>query len=1173
MRLSIGLEFKMNMFVIGEGALCIYCVTHLMTCDQEILGIFSDDEKTVEWATKNRIKCWTVDDIESVTGQISFDVLWSIVNPYILSTMVISRPRLYAINYHDSLLPTYAGVNSAVWAILNGEVQHGVTWHTMTAAVDAGEILLQDRVEITNQDSTYSLNMKCIDAGMSSFNVLLCQLLQNELCPKKQDLKKRTFFSSNKPLPNNGVIDWYDSALGISRLVRALNFGGVAGSSQLGLAKFLVRQTYVKCSNVEILDATASATPGQILSLSADHIVVMTHDKPVKLSGLQLDIHGSISALDLARLYTLNEGDCLRGLPNISEAKQINAQVLMSTNISILPKHIDVDVRREMLPNIIEAFDIIVNQYPKSTSVEYRDQIISYEQLFRNSILLAKKLISKGAKQGDVIATLLPSGPEFLGSILAILRCGCVYMPLDVKNDPQYLKKICEKGDAKFVLSSGNALFSLGKNVEYLSLPEFSNWSSVFLDDRLPSLKIPSSSAACLMFSSGSSGEPKGIITPHIAITNSVIDVNYANFRHKIRIAQCANCSFDMSICEVWGALLNGGCLIVINDDNELRPEVVEDSIRNRNIQMMFLSSGRFHAIARYYPAAFSQLEYLLLGGDILDSKVCRAVLNSGPPACMVNGYGPTETTAGSTFHKITMEDVTEDSIPVGIPVSGARIAILDGALQVVPVGVSGELFIGGLGLSLGYLKNDHLTNEKFIEVSLNDERLIMYRTGDQVKINNRGLLEFQGRRDFQVKIRGFRIEIQHVEFVLKQFPFIHDAVVEVIDNANEKELVAFIACDPVIEQQTIMGHLICELPAYAIPSKIISLKELPLNSRGKLDRATLRKSIQVSTTDTALSPDLTEYEIFVISLFQYHTGIQNINLDTEILDLAINSLSGVEILTSIYRMTRQSLPLASLSNAGSVRNFARLLTGERNGEGRYLQILWGGGYKAPLFFFIAPDGKFDLARLVDTSRPMFSLNYEPQNENGGKNRYHTIEEWACLFLKDIRRVQPKGPYLFCGHSVGGLIALEAAVQLEQQGETVGFIGLFDPTLPFCNTVKRQFRWKLLLKEYYRSFWCRIKANMYFAQRKFLPYELRSQYHKSWGIVALYKYTQKSPTKCQVTLFKTQKYKEQEKNRGFHLPENKIIRVLIEQGSHMGQFLQPYVEKTAEHLRKALPDF
>ncbi|MFT0870228.1 non-ribosomal peptide synthetase, partial [Pseudomonas sp. CAM1A] len=382
---------------------------------------------------------------------------------------------------------------------------------------------------------------------------------------------------------------------------------------------------------------------------------------------------------------------------------------------------------------------------PDALAVVHGKHQWTFAQLEAQANRLACYLFEQGVRASDRVALLLPRSVDLLTAQLAVCKCAGVFVPLDGNAPVERQAFMVDDSQAVLVLThSDQPLVSGARRVE-LDCIDLSGYTDAPLG-----LAVDAGSAAYVMYTSGSTGTPKGVQVPHRAIVRLVINNGFADFNHLDRVAFASNPAFDASTLEVWAPLLNGGAVVVIDQDTVLSRQGLREVLLEQGVSVLWLTAGLFHQFADDLLPAFRGLRYLMVGGDVLDPTVIARVLRDGAPQHLLNGYGPTEATTFSTTHEIT--EVGEGSIPIGKPIGNSRCYVLDARQQLLPAGAVGELYIAGDGVALGYLGQPELTAERFLPDPFNGGT--MYRSGDLVSWQADGTLRYLGRADQQIKLR-----------------------------------------------------------------------------------------------------------------------------------------------------------------------------------------------------------------------------------------------------------------------------------------------------------------------------------------------------------------------------------------------------------------------------------
>ena len=493
---------------------------------------------------------------------------------------------------------------------------------------------------------------------------------------------------------------------------------------------------------------------------------------------------------------------------------------------------------------ISELFEAQAALTPDAVALRYPDAELSYAELNRRANRLAHYLRSVGVTAETCVGICLERSAELIVALLATLKAGGVYLPLDPE---QPLERLA------FMLDDAQAPVVITREAELERMP--AHWGQVICLDSdaaaiaqesavNPVSLVTAENLAYVNYTSGSTGQPKGIGIPHRAVVRLVRQTNYIQFASADVVAQVATPSFDAATFEIWGALLNGARLVGFPKDILLAPPVFAAQLREQGVSVLFLTTALFNQIAQVTPDAFASLRYLLFGGDAAAPRWVREVLLSNAPAHLLNAYGPTESTTFAAWHEVSSLAADAAVVPIGRPLSNTELYLLDENLRPVPAGVVGELHIGGDGLARAYLNRPTLTAEKFIPHPFSQTAgARLYKTGDWARYNDEGHFEFLGRRDQQVKLRGYRIELGEIETILRQHAAVRDAVVVVREEQpGEKQLVAYVvaAAPGEVAAATLRSHLQRHLPEYMVPALFVSLKQLPVTLNGKVDRRAL---------------------------------------------------------------------------------------------------------------------------------------------------------------------------------------------------------------------------------------------------------------------------------------------------------------------------------------------
>ncbi|TDB56913.1 non-ribosomal peptide synthetase [Photorhabdus khanii] len=559
---------------------------------------------------------------------------------------------------------------------------------------------------------------------------------------------------------------------------------------------------------------------------------------------------------------------------------------------------------------IHQLFEQQVEKTPEAIALVVGDQTLSYAELNARANRLARQLIEQGVCLNEHVATLLARSRELVVAQLAILKVGAVYVPIDPSVPDERRNWLINDCSAKLLIIDAQSDTPVGLSVPLFCLSDENNTSRE--EDRInPDLRRSSTGSAYIMYTSGSTGMPKGVVVPHRAVVRLVINNGYAEIGPDDRVAFTANPAFDASTFEVWAPLLNGGALVVIDHATLLTPQEFVLALQAHHITVLWLTIGLFNRLAAELSPVFPQIKILIFGGDIPDLQVIAQVLDNRPPQQLLQAYGPSEGTTFATIYPITAIPQGVSRIPIGRPIANTRVYLLDAYEQPVPLGVIGEIYVGGDGVAQGYFNRPELTAERFLIDPFSDNPdARMYRTGDLARYLPDGNLEFLGRNDQQVKIRGFRIELGEIEARLAEYPAVREVAVLALGDGQDKRLVAYVVA-PADEglAVSLRAHLSPILPDYMVPSAFVRLEALPLTPNGKLDRRALPVPDGEAVARQVYEAPQGETEIALAAVWRELLGIEQISRHDSFFALGGHSLLAVRM---IERLRHQELTLTA---------------------------------------------------------------------------------------------------------------------------------------------------------------------------------------------------------------------------------------------------------------------
>ncbi|MEK6283902.1 MAG: amino acid adenylation domain-containing protein, partial [Acidobacteriota bacterium] len=576
--------------------------------------------------------------------------------------------------------------------------------------------------------------------------------------------------------------------------------------------------------------------------------------------------------------------------------------------------------------SVSELFEAVVERTPEKVAVLFEEQAVSYEDLNRRANQLGHHLRKLGVGPEVVVAVLAERSVETIVSLLAVLKAGGAYLPLEVATPPERLLFMMEDSGVKLLLTQQRLLGRLpAHRVPVVLLDADWRLISSESEQNLSATGITPEHLAYLMYTSGSTGKPKGIGIPHRAVVRLVSGANYANLSADEVVLQAAPISFDASTFEIWGSLLNGGRLVLLPAERASLEELGR-ALKQHQVTTLWLTAGLFHLMVEERAEDLQGLRQLLAGGDVLSVSHVERALRELEGCQIINGYGPTENTTFTCCYPMTSVSQVGATVSIGRPISNTKVYLLDANLQPVPVGVTGELYIGGDGLARGYFNHPSLTAEKFIPDPFNPEsggRL--YKSGDLARYLSDGKIEFLGRMDHQVKIRGFRIEPSEIQTVLAEHPAVAQSVVLVrADGEREKSLLAYVVAEQAVSVGELRTYLQARLPEYMIPTAFVMLSGIPLTPHGKVDRSALLALESSQPDSTAVYVDARTFvEEMLVGIWANLLEVQRVGIYDNFFELGGHSLLAVRLLSRVRESFEVEVTLHSLFETPTVAGLA----------------------------------------------------------------------------------------------------------------------------------------------------------------------------------------------------------------------------------------------------------
>ncbi|MEI2579470.1 non-ribosomal peptide synthase/polyketide synthase [Scytonema sp. PRP1] len=580
---------------------------------------------------------------------------------------------------------------------------------------------------------------------------------------------------------------------------------------------------------------------------------------------------------------------------------------------------------------IHQLFEEQVERTPDVVAVVYENEQLTYHELNCRANQLAHYLKSLGVGADELVGICLERTPLMMVGLLGILKAGGAYVPLDPEYPQERLEFMLTDTQVKVLLTQDKLVESLPQHQARVVCLD-TDWRIIHQEnqDNLNST-VSAENLAYVIYTSGSTGTPKGVVVTHQAVNRLVLNTNYIQLTPDDCIAQAANIAFDAATFEIWGALLHGARLVIITKSVLLSPQEFAVNLRSHKISVLFLTTALFNQLANLLPQAFACVRYLLFGGEAVDPRWVQEILDKGAPQHLLHVYGPTENTTFSTWYLVEELVDTATTIPIGQAISNTQTYILDQNLQPVPVGVPGELYLGGVGLARGYLNRPELTNEKFIPnpfAKAGESRL--YKTGDLARYLPDSNIEYLGRIDNQVKIRGFRIELGEIEALLSQHEDVQaSCVITREDIPGQKHLVAYVVPQKQVipTSDELRQFLKAKLPDYMVPNAFVILEALPLTPNGKVDRRALpAPDLDSEIADKFVAPR-NSIEEKIALIWSQVLRLERVGIDDNFFELGGHSLLATQVISRLQEALQISLPLRSLFESPTVAQLSEVIS------------------------------------------------------------------------------------------------------------------------------------------------------------------------------------------------------------------------------------------------------
>lgn len=707
-------------------------------------------------------------------------------------------------------------------------------------------------------------------------------------------------------------------------------------------------------------------------------------------------------------------------------------------------------------------FEDQVEKTPDNLAVKQADEEISYQELDQRANKLANFLLQRGLKVEEFVGVSLPRSIDWIVALLAVMKAGGVYLPLDPSYPRENLDYILRDAQPAFLITSEDHKGDLTFQPEKVFILNELEKQLQAQPITKPDIEIKADNLAYCIYTSGSTGQPKGVLVEHRSIVNyTCAAISNWEIQSNDRMLQFASPNFDTSLEEIFPMLCSGACLALRTDEIVASLQRFLASCKEWNLTILDLPTAFWHELVLYLeknkPKLPDSLRLIIIGGERVSPAHLGTWHTLGFDTIRLeNTYGLTECTCVVTSGELLPQErsmYAHREVTIGRAIDNVNLYVLDESMAQVPVGVSGELYIGGACLARGYLNLPDLTAERFIPNPFgNGSTGLLYKTGDLTQWRKDGTLEYLGRSDDQIKVRGFRIEPGQIESVLMQLSEIADAVViKRSDLTGTDQLLVYLRPekDASVDVSTIKEWIADKLPKYMLPAFYQIMEEFPLSPNGKIDKRALpdpdweQRSVKQEHRES-----LSAEEKKMLTIWEEALGRKGIGVEDNFFDIGGHSLLAARMMTEVEKEFGVPIPLVELLENPTVRDLSAVIANKGwKPSWNSVVNMKNSGQLTPLFLVHAIGGDIlSYRRLVnylkDLNRPLYGIR--AQGLGGSAEPLESVEKMAAFYLEEIKEIQPQGPYLLGGYSLGGTVAYEMAQQLNGAGEKAAFLAMFD---------------------------------------------------------------------------------------------------------------------------------
>ena len=720
---------------------------------------------------------------------------------------------------------------------------------------------------------------------------------------------------------------------------------------------------------------------------------------------------------------------------------------------------------------IHQLFEEQVERTPDAVAVVFENQQLTYHQLNCRANQLAHYLRSLGVGADVLVGICVERSLEMVVGLLGILKAGGAYVPLDPDYPQDRLTFMLEDAQAPVLLTQASLVEAIPHHKAQVVCLDTDWQANIYGTDSQENLysELTTDNLAYIIYTSGSTGKPKGVQIPHSALSNFLYSMRQTpGLTEENTLLAVTTYSFDIAALELFLPIIVGARLVIASREIALDGTQLSAKLIDSKATVMQATPATWQLLITAGWSGNEQLK-ILCGGEALPAHLASQLLHRC--ASLWNMYGPTETTIWSAASQIKTDGKI---VPISQAIANTQLYILDQYSQLVPVGVAGELHIGGEGLARGYFNRPDLTAEKFIPNPFSKKATRLYKTGDLARYFPNGEIEYIGRIDNQVKLRGFRIELGEIETLIIQHAAVRETVVVVRnDSTDSQRLVAYVVLnfEQMLTISELRGFLESKLPNYMMPAAFVTLEALPLTPNGKVDRRALPAPSQSRDLERFVAPR-NQLELQLVQIWSQILKLDEVGVKDNFFDIGGHSLLVPYLLAQIQQQFGKSLPLVTLFQHPTIEELAELVQKEVHVSiWSPLVALQPNGSNPPLFCIPGAGGNpfylHNLARCLGSDQPFYS--FQTNHLDRELVPITQVEDIAGQYIQALQAVQPQGPYFLAGHSFGGKVVYEMAQQLRHQGQIIALVAILDTTAP--NTQQQQNEWDVA------DWYCQNHAN------------------------------------------------------------------------------------------------